>query len=52
MKNIIEVKNLMKVFSNKVVLKDVMFEVKKGEIFGFLGLSGLGKIIIIKILMF
>lgn len=50
MENIIEVKNLTKAFSNKVVLKDVSFEVKKGETFGFLGPSGSGKTTTIKIL--
>ncbi|MGW9019160.1 ABC transporter ATP-binding protein [Priestia megaterium] len=50
MNNVIEVKNLTKVFSNKVVLKDVTFEVKKGETFGFLGPSGSGKTTTIKIL--
>jgi ABC-2 type transport system ATP-binding protein len=50
MKNVIEVKNLTKAFSNKVVLKDVTFEVKKGETFGFLGPSGSGKTTTIKIL--
>ena len=50
MNNVIEVKNLTKVFGNKVVLKDVTFEVKKGETFGFLGPSGSGKTTTIKIL--
>ncbi|MGK3722088.1 ABC transporter ATP-binding protein [Priestia megaterium] len=50
MNNVIEVKNLTKVFGNKVVLKDVTFEVKRGETFGFLGPSGSGKTTTIKIL--
>ena len=50
MNNVIEVKNLTKVFGNKVVLKDVTFEVKKGETFGFLGPSGSGKTTTIEIL--
>ena len=50
MENIIEVKQLMKSFSNKTALKNVSFEVKKGEIFGFLGPSGSGKTTTIKIL--
>lgn len=50
MENIIEVKQLMKSFSNKIALKNVSFEVKKGETFGFLGPSGSGKTTTIKIL--
>ena len=50
MNNVIEVKNLTKVFGNKVVLKDVTFEVKRGETFGLLGPSGSGKTTTIKIL--
>ncbi|MGX4607808.1 ABC transporter ATP-binding protein [Priestia sp. JNUCC 25] len=50
MNNVIEVKNLTKAFGDKVVLKDVTFEVKKGETFGFLGPSGSGKTTTIKIL--
>ncbi|MDQ0808099.1 ABC transporter ATP-binding protein [Priestia megaterium] len=50
MENIIEVRNLTKAFSNKIVLKDVNFGVKKGETFGFLGPSGSGKTTTIKIL--
>lgn len=50
MENIIEVKQLMKTFSNKAALKSVSFEVKKGETFGFLGPSGSGKTTTIKIL--
>ncbi|WP_214481103.1 ABC transporter ATP-binding protein [Bacillus sp. SM2101] len=50
MNNIIEVSNLVKSFKNKVALKDVSFNVKKGETFGFLGPSGSGKTTTIKIL--
>ena len=50
MSNIIEVESLTKAFSNHEVLNDVNFEVKKGEIFGFLGPSGAGKTTTIKIL--
>lgn len=41
--NIVEVKNFKMTFSNKVVIKDLSFEVKKGEIFGLLGSNGSGK---------
>lgn len=50
MSNIIEVESLTKTFSDHEVLNDVNFEVKKGEIFGFLGPSGAGKTTTIKIL--
>lgn len=43
MENIIEIKNFKKSFGNKVVIKDLSFEVKKGEIFAFLGANGSGK---------
>ena len=41
--NIVEVKNFKMTFGNKVVIKDLSFEVKKGEIFGLLGSNGSGK---------
>lgn len=50
MENIIEVKDLVKTFSNQPALEGVNFQVKKGEIFGFLGPSGSGKTTTIKIL--
>ncbi|WP_301109923.1 ABC transporter ATP-binding protein [Sporosarcina sp.] len=50
MENIIEVKELAKVFGNQKALESVDFHVKKGEIFGFLGPSGSGKTTTIKIL--
>ncbi|MDG5471951.1 ABC transporter ATP-binding protein [Jeotgalibacillus sp. ET6] len=50
MENIIEVKRLAKIFGNETALKDISFEVKKGETFGFLGPSGSGKTTTIKIL--
>ncbi|WP_153721580.1 ABC transporter ATP-binding protein [Sporosarcina cascadiensis] len=50
MENIIEVKELAKVFGNQTALESVDFQVKKGEIFGFLGPSGSGKTTTIKIL--
>ncbi|KIL49055.1 ABC transporter ATP-binding protein [Jeotgalibacillus campisalis] len=50
MENIIEVKGLAKIFGNEAALKDISFQVKKGETFGFLGPSGSGKTTTIKIL--
>ena len=43
MKNIVEVKHFKMTFGNKTVIKDLSFEVRKGEIFGFLGSNGSGK---------
>lgn len=50
MENIIEVKQLEKIFGNETALENVNFHVKRGEIFGFLGPSGSGKTTTIKIL--
>lgn len=40
---ILSVKNLRKQYDSKVVVKDISFDVKKGEIFGILGPNGAGK---------
>ncbi|MFD0586480.1 ABC transporter ATP-binding protein [Paenibacillus sp. GCM10027627] len=50
MQSIIEVHNLEKRYKNKQALKKVSFEVRQGEIFGFLGPSGSGKTTTVKIL--
>ena len=41
--NIIEVKNLTKMFGKFTAVDDISFDVKKGEIFGLLGPNGAGK---------
>ena len=48
--NIIEVKNLVKKFGSFVANDNLSFEVKKGEIFGFLGANGAGKTTALRIL--
>jgi ABC-2 type transport system ATP-binding protein len=48
--NSIEVNNLTKKFGNFVSVDDVSFNVKEGEIFGFLGANGAGKSTTIKML--
>lgn len=48
--NIIIVRNLVKRFGSFVANDHLTFEVKKGEIFGFLGANGAGKTTTIKIL--
>lgn len=40
---ILEVQNIKKTLAKKVVLHDVNFSVKKGDIYGFLGPNGAGK---------
>lgn len=51
MKNIVEVKNFKMAFDNKVVIRDLSFEVKKGEVFGLLGANGSGKTTTIRALL-
>ena len=48
---IIEVKNLSKKFGDFTAVKDISFDVFKGEIFGFLGANGAGKTTAIKMLI-
>lgn len=48
--NIIEIHNLVKAFGSFKAVNDISFEVKKGEIFGFLGANGAGKTTAINIL--
>ena len=43
MKNIVEIKHFKMQFGKKVVIKDLSFEVRAGEIFGLLGSNGSGK---------
>lgn len=42
-KEIVEVKNLQKVYGKTKVVKNISFSVQKGEIFGILGPNGAGK---------
>lgn len=41
--NVIEVKNLKKQFGDFIAVNEISFEVRQGEIFGFLGANGAGK---------
>lgn len=43
MSNVLEIKNLSKSFGNKVVLKNITFNVPSGSIVGFIGDNGAGK---------
>ncbi len=49
--NIIQVENLTKIFGNFTAVNTISFEVKKGEIFGFLGANGAGKTTAMKMLI-
>lgn len=48
--NIIEVRDLVKKFGSFTAVNNISFEVKKGEIFGFLGANGAGKTTAMKML--
>ena len=48
--NAIEVRNLSRRFGDFVAVNDVSFEVRAGEIFGFLGSNGAGKSTTIRML--
>ncbi|MDJ1474170.1 ABC transporter ATP-binding protein [Bacillus sp. LS15-K4] len=43
MSNVLEIRNLSKSFGNKVVLKNITFNVPSGSIVGFIGDNGAGK---------
>ncbi len=47
----IEIKNVTKKYGDKVALKNISFEIKEGEIFGFIGHNGAGKTTMIKSLI-
>jgi len=48
---LIETKNLVKHFGDKIAVNNVSFEVYEGEIFGFLGPNGAGKTTTIKMIV-
>lgn len=50
MSSIVVSKNIVKTFVTKIALNKINFEIKEGEIFGFLGPSGSGKTTMINIL--
>ncbi len=47
----LEVKNIQKSFAGRVVLDNVSISLKNGEIFGLVGLNGIGKTTLIKIIL-
>ena len=48
--NLLEMKNITKIFSGNKALNDVSFDLKKGEIHSLVGENGAGKSTLIKIL--
>ena len=50
MTSMLVAKNIVKTFGSKTALNSINFEIKEGEIFGFLGPSGSGKTTMINIL--
>lgn len=50
MNSMVVAKNIVKTFGTKIALNKINFEIKEGEIFGFLGPSGSGKTTMINIL--
>ena len=51
MKDVVLVKNFKMKFGDKTVIEDLSFNVKKGEIFGFLGANGSGKTTTVRALL-
>lgn len=47
----IRIENIFKTFGEKMVLNDVSFKVENNEIFGLVGLNGIGKTTLIKIII-
>ncbi|MGL5972930.1 MAG: ABC transporter ATP-binding protein [Oscillospiraceae bacterium] len=50
MNDVLKIENLTKYFGKKKVLDNISFELKEGEVFGFLGPNGVGKTTTIKII--
>lgn len=51
MKDVLKVSNLKKSFGKNEIIKNISFQIKEGEIFGFLGPNGSGKTTTIKMLV-
>ncbi|MCX9012786.1 MAG: ATP-binding cassette domain-containing protein [Candidatus Methanoperedens sp.] len=51
MGNTVEVSNVSKSFNGQFVVRDISFEIAKGEVFGLIGPNGAGKTTIIRMLL-
>lgn len=49
--DLVSIKNFRMQFGDKVVIEDLSFEVKRGEVFGFLGSNGSGKTTTLRVLL-
>ena len=49
-KEFIKIKNVSKNFGPHEILKDINLEIKKGEIYGIIGISGSGKSTLLNII--
>ena len=51
MENALDIQKIYKNFKDKKILEDISFSIKKGEIFGLIGVNGIGKTTLIKIIV-
>lgn len=51
MTNVLDINNISKSFADKQVLADINFSIKEGEIFGLVGVNGIGKTTLLKIIL-
>lgn len=49
--SVLELKNISKKYNDKVVLSEVNLNIEEGEVFGLIGLNGIGKTTLIKIIL-
>ncbi len=50
MENVIEIKNMSKSFKRNKVLNDINISIEKGSVYGFVGLNGSGKTLLMKVI--
>lgn len=51
MEKVIEIRNITKVYKNGRGIRDINFDIFKGDVFGFLGPNGAGKSTLMKIIL-